>query len=60
VLFGSPDVAIARKGMHHYQISPISGETVIWEWWCDHGKCQMSTVGELATEHGSCSNKSRI
>ncbi len=40
VLFGSPDIAMVRKGTHNYQISPVAGETVnIWEWWCDGGKC---------------------
>lgn len=34
------DVAVVRKGIHNYQPSPFTGETVnIWEWWCDNGKC---------------------
>jgi len=40
VLFGSPNIAMVRKGTHNYQISPVAGETInIWEWWCDKGKC---------------------
>jgi peptide/nickel transport system substrate-binding protein len=40
VLFGPTDLAMARKGTHNYQISPVAGETVnIGELWCDHGKC---------------------
>ena len=34
------DVAVVRKGIHNYQPSPFTGETInIWEWWCDNGKC---------------------
>jgi len=39
VLFSPVDIAMAHKGMHNYQISPFAGETNIWEWWCDKGKC---------------------
>jgi len=40
VLYSKTDIAMAHKGTHNYQPSPIEGETVnIWEWWCDNGKC---------------------
>jgi ABC-type transport system substrate-binding protein/serine/threonine protein kinase len=39
VLDSPTDIAMVRKGMHNYQLSPFSGETNIWEWWCDGGKC---------------------
>ena len=40
VLYSISDLAIARKGTHNYQPSPIAFETInIGEWWCDHGKC---------------------
>ncbi|MFL5696422.1 MAG: ABC transporter substrate-binding protein [Ktedonobacteraceae bacterium] len=40
VLYSTTELAIARKGTHNYQPSPIAFETInIGEWWCDHGKC---------------------
>ena len=39
VLFSMPIITMVRKGTHNYQVSPISGESNIWEWWCDRGKC---------------------
>ncbi len=41
VLFSLQNVALVHKGIHNYQFSPIAnaGETNIWEWWCDGGKC---------------------
>src|SRR6266568_4108818 len=39
VLFSRVDIAMAHKGTHNYQLSPFAGETNIWEWWCDGGKC---------------------
>jgi hypothetical protein len=38
-LYSAPMIAMVRKGTHHYQISPFSGEINSWEWWCDNGKC---------------------
>jgi ABC-type transport system substrate-binding protein len=39
VLYSTMDTSVVRKGTHNYQLSPFSGETNIWEWWCDKGKC---------------------
>ena len=40
VLYSTTDLAIAHKGTHNYQPSPIAFETInIGEWWCDRGKC---------------------
>jgi len=41
VLLSLQNVALVHKGIHNYQFSPIAnaGETSIWEWWCDGGKC---------------------
>jgi peptide/nickel transport system substrate-binding protein len=39
-LYSQTELSIVRKGMHNYQISPITFDFVnIWEWWCDNGKC---------------------
>ena len=37
-LYGEKDLAVVRKGTHNYQLGSF-GETNIWEWWCDNGKC---------------------
>jgi len=39
VLYISTLIAMVRKGLHNYQLSPFSGEINIAEWWCDKGKC---------------------
>jgi ABC-type transport system substrate-binding protein/serine/threonine protein kinase len=39
VLYSTRDIAMAHKGTHNYQINPFMGETNIWGWWCDGGKC---------------------
>jgi peptide/nickel transport system substrate-binding protein len=39
VLYSAVEIAMERKGTHNYQIDPFYGETNMWEWWCDKGKC---------------------
>ena len=41
VEFGSPDLAVYKKGTHNYLPSAVGyGSTVnIWLWWCDGGTC---------------------
>ena len=41
VEFGSPDLAVYKKGTHNYLPSAVGyGSTInIWEWWCDGGTC---------------------
>jgi peptide/nickel transport system substrate-binding protein len=39
VLYSAPSIAMVHKGTHNYQINPFNGETNIWGWWCDNGKC---------------------
>ena len=39
-LYSSTATGIVRKGTHNYHPSPFYvWDTVIWEWWCDGGKC---------------------
>jgi ABC-type transport system substrate-binding protein/tRNA A-37 threonylcarbamoyl transferase component Bud32 len=40
VLYSPPQIALARKGTHNYQLSSLGiQDPNIWQWWCDGGKC---------------------
>jgi len=39
VLYSPLSIVLMHKGIHNYQSNPMNGETAMWEWWCDGGKC---------------------
>jgi peptide/nickel transport system substrate-binding protein len=39
VLYSPLDIGLVHKGTYNYQSNPFNGETNMWEWWCDNGKC---------------------
>jgi peptide/nickel transport system substrate-binding protein len=39
-LYSPIENGLVRKGTHNYHPSPFyTWDTVMWEWWCDNGKC---------------------